>query len=153
MAEPRKCDSCHEVYTPKRKSSKYCSTQCRSRSYSSVRTGRERIPDDLRLAVLSRDGYRCRLCGKRPGLKRELRVDHITPIEQGGAPLSMQNLWTLCHPCNSGKSNKAFDTSTATHVCSTPGATSSTKSTRFGGGAVEVREREDGAYELYIYED
>lgn len=153
MTEPRKCDSCHKEYTPKRSSSKYCSTQCRSRSYSSVRTGRERIPDDLRLAVLARDEFRCRLCGKYPGKKRELRVDHIVPIAGGGAPLSMDNLWTLCHPCNSGKSDKSFDPSIAPPPNVVDLVLDVTPNEEHACVACEVRQRDDGAYELYIYEE
>jgi len=141
------------VYTPKRSSSKYCSTQCRSRSYSSTRTGRERIPDDLRLSVLARDGFRCRLCGHFPGKKRELRVDHIVPIEKGGAPLSDTNLWTLCHPCNSGKSDKDFDPSTAPPANVVDLVLDVTPDSYHECIGVELRKRDDDAYELYIYEE
>lgn len=33
-------------------------------------------------------------------------VDHITPINQGGAPLSESNLQSLCHKCHNKKSGR-----------------------------------------------
>lgn len=149
----RKCDACGKEYFYERATSKYCSVQCRSRSYSSVHTGRQRIPDDLRLAVLSRDNYRCRLCGKFPGRNRDLRIDHIKPVSEGGDLLSMDNLWTLCHPCNSGKSDKEFDPSTAPPANVVDLVLDVTPNVEHACVAVELREREDGAYELYIYEE
>ena len=54
-----------------------------------------RIPrkawERVRLSVLDRDNYRCRVCGA-PGFE----VDHITPMESGGAALDMGNLQTIC---------------------------------------------------------
>jgi len=46
----------------------------------------------IRRAVLERDGYRCVQCGG-PGA---LEVDHVVRIEDGGAPLDMANMQTLC---------------------------------------------------------
>lgn len=33
-------------------------------------------------------------------------IDHIRPINQGGAPLSIDNLQTLCHACHNRKSGR-----------------------------------------------
>lgn len=33
-------------------------------------------------------------------------VDHIKPIKQGGEPLDMANLQTMCHKCHNIKSGK-----------------------------------------------
>ena len=52
-----------------------------------------------RRAVLERDGYRCRKCG-RPG---RLEVDHIRSVKSGGAALDPNNLQTLCRSCHIGK--------------------------------------------------
>lgn len=58
----------------------------------------------LRFFVLRRDGYRCQLCGltQHDGVK--LEVDHKIPVARGGQT-TPENLWTLCHPCNNGKSD------------------------------------------------
>ena len=53
----------------------------------------------VRLAVLDRDGWRCRHCG-RAG---RFEVDHIIPLEAGGAAFDMDNLQSLCRPCHFAK--------------------------------------------------
>lgn len=60
----------------------------------------------MRFLVMRRDNFRCRLCGASPALKpvTVLVVDHIKCWESGGETV-MQNLQTLCQPCNGGKSN------------------------------------------------
>lgn len=62
-----------------------------------VRDGRY-IPDHLRLAILTRDNYRCRYCGSNAYLE----LDHIIPLSKGGAT-SYENLQVLCRGCNSRK--------------------------------------------------
>lgn len=59
----------------------------------------------LRYEVLKRDGGRCVLCGdsKKDGVK--LHVDHILPRSKGGKD-TLDNLQTLCQPCNLGKGNR-----------------------------------------------
>jgi 5-methylcytosine-specific restriction endonuclease McrA len=56
----------------------------------------------VRLAILARDGYRCRLalpcC---TGVATE--VDHIVELAAGGARLDPANLQAACKPCNSTK--------------------------------------------------
>jgi len=74
-------------------------TQARQRSKSKRKT----ISKKLRLLILERDGYRCRLCG-RTAKETKLEVDHITPVAKGGTD-SLNNLWTLCIDCNRGKSD------------------------------------------------
>lgn len=61
-------------------------------------TPKASIPTDLRWAVWERDDFRCRHCGTR----RRLSIDHIIPESQGG-PTELDNLQTLCMPCNSRK--------------------------------------------------
>ena len=56
----------------------------------------------LRFAVMKRDHYRCRLCGKTADQGAWLEVDHITPVSKGGKTV-LDNLWTLCFECNRGK--------------------------------------------------
>ena len=60
----------------------------------------------MRFLVMRRDNFQCRLCGTSPALKAGtiLVVDHIKPWD-GGGETAMENLQTLCEPCNGGKSN------------------------------------------------
>jgi hypothetical protein len=64
---------------------------------------RKAISKKLRLLILERDGYRCRLCG-RTAKETKLEVDHRIPVVKGGTD-SLNNLWTLCIDCNRGKSD------------------------------------------------
>jgi hypothetical protein len=60
----------------------------------------------VRFLVMRRDHFRCRICGTSPATKpgTVLVVDHIVPWDDGGETV-MENLQTLCEPCNGGKSN------------------------------------------------
>ena len=50
-----------------------------------------------RKAVLRRDGYRCRACGKAGVLE----VDHIVPLRiDSSKPYNLENLQSLCRPCH-----------------------------------------------------
>ena len=51
---------------------------------------------------IERDGHRCVRCGADD----DLQADHITPLDAGGAPFDLDNLQTLCGPCNRIKSNR-----------------------------------------------
>jgi hypothetical protein len=75
-------------------------------------TGLESLPDTLfhpaptrkqRMAILKRDDYRCRICGRRPdrNVDIELHVHHIRPHAKGGATHE-DNLITLCATCHGG---------------------------------------------------
>jgi hypothetical protein len=74
----------------------------------------ERGPRDaplgLRFKVLSRDKFRCMLCGDNPPQNPNciLHVDHILPWSRGGATTE-ENLRTLCAHCNIGRSNRFVD--------------------------------------------
>ena len=57
--------------------------------------GRGAAWDRFRLRVLDRDVWRCQKCGK-PG--RE--VDHIKPLQFGGAMFDPANCQTLCRGCH-----------------------------------------------------
>lgn len=59
----------------------------------------------LRMTVLKRDQYRCRLCGRRPAdyFDVVIHVHHIRPWATGGLT-EEQNLICLCHTCHSGLS-------------------------------------------------
>lgn len=62
---------------------------------------KQRIPRSVQTAVWERDGFRCKTCG----VQRELSVDHIHPEIKGGT-LDLDNLQTLCRPCNSRKKDR-----------------------------------------------
>jgi Homing endonuclease associated repeat/HNH endonuclease len=69
------------------------------------RTGRD--PSlRLRWHVLQRDRFTCCSCGASPAITPgvELHVDHVVAWSKGGDTV-LQNLQTLCLPCNFGKSN------------------------------------------------
>jgi hypothetical protein len=65
------------------------------------RTARIHIPDGIRMAVLLRDGGRCRKCRNATNLE----MDHIVPVSKGGKT-EESNLQTLCRRCNRAKSRK-----------------------------------------------
>lgn len=76
---------------------------------------RTRIPDSVRFDVLRRDEFACRFCGAMPDEKQDdgtwvqLRVDHVVPVDEGGALTHMSNLVTACQRCNSGKGVTVID--------------------------------------------
>lgn len=57
----------------------------------------------LRMRILKRDGYRCRICGRKPDdyLDLELHVHHIRKRANGGLT-DEANLITLCNTCHKG---------------------------------------------------
>jgi 5-methylcytosine-specific restriction endonuclease McrA len=62
---------------------------------------RPHIPLSLRVSVYTRDGWRCLRCGATD----DLSLDHIKPYCLGG-PDTLENLQTLCVPCNARKGIK-----------------------------------------------
>ena len=68
------------------------------------------VPLGLRFKVLRRDSFRCVLCGDNPPANPDcvLNVDHIVPWSKGGTTV-LENLRTLCAPCNLGRSNHYMD--------------------------------------------
>lgn len=63
------------------------------------------ISKTLRAKILTRDGRRCRMCGKTVDEDHvKLHIDHKIPREWGGVT-SEENLWCLCSGCNEGKRN------------------------------------------------
>ena len=62
---------------------------------------RKGIRPKLRYEVLSRDNFKCVLCGNTAADDR-LEVDHIKPVVYGGTN-ETGNLRTLCAECNKGK--------------------------------------------------
>lgn len=72
----------------------------------SARRKRERalMTDKLRYAILKRDGFRCKLCGRSADDGAKLHIDHIIPVSKGGRTVE-SNLRVLCDACNLGKSD------------------------------------------------
>ena len=56
----------------------------------------------VRVKVLDRDGWACVKCFH----KGRLEVDHITPLEDGGAVYDETNLQSLCKNCHFEKSQE-----------------------------------------------
>jgi hypothetical protein len=65
------------------------------------------IPMKLRYRILTRDNYKCVLCGRSPvtHVGVFLHVDHVLPFSDGGQT-AIENLRTLCNECNWGKGNE-----------------------------------------------
>jgi 5-methylcytosine-specific restriction endonuclease McrA len=61
----------------------------------------------LRFAVFTRDGFRCRYCGRNPSDGARLEADHVVPRVDGGSD-SLSNLVTACEMCNRGKSARTL---------------------------------------------
>jgi len=63
----------------------------------------------LRFAVLERDGFRCRYCGRGHKENVVLHVDHFHPRVQGGSD-DLDNLLTACSECNLSKGGRLVTT-------------------------------------------
>jgi hypothetical protein len=61
----------------------------------------------LRFDVFTRDGFRCRYCGRGPAQGCYLEADHVVPRSAGGTD-TLANLVTACWDCNHGKSAKTL---------------------------------------------
>jgi len=59
-----------------------------------------------RLAVLGRDNWQCRGCGRVCGNKREAHADHIIPVAvRPDLRYEVANGQCLCHSCHSRKTS------------------------------------------------
>lgn len=67
-------------------------------------TEKGKMTPTLRYNILSRDGFRCKLCG-RTAPEVKLHVDHIIPLSKGGKT-EESNLQALCFDCNHGKARR-----------------------------------------------
>jgi 5-methylcytosine-specific restriction endonuclease McrA len=73
----------------------------------SLEEDQHKIKLGLRYKVLTRDKFKCVLCGSSPATNPTccLHVDHITPWSKGGKTV-LQNLRSLCDRCNLGKGDQ-----------------------------------------------
>ena len=58
--------------------------------------------DKIRIQVIREERF-CRACLKKGIEELGREVDHIIPVERGGAAFARQNLQLLCHTCHSRK--------------------------------------------------
>lgn len=70
--------------------------------YSKLR--KRTVGPKLRFAVLERDGFKCRYCG-RSAPEFQIVVDHVIPFSKGGECVA-SNLVAACVECNIGKSDR-----------------------------------------------
>lgn len=56
---------------------------------------------DVRVRVLDRDGWECRMCGTDLGANAQ--VDHIVPVTDGGPMWDRGNMQSLCTECHVSK--------------------------------------------------
>jgi hypothetical protein len=68
------------------------------------RVGR-RIPHEVMLKVVRRDGQICQVC-HAPVQDDQVEFDHIIPLSKGG-PVTAENLRLTCRPCNRKKRDSA----------------------------------------------
>ena len=61
-----------------------------------------RLRTDLVLQLERKQNYRCALCGDLLRGSRNVHVDHIEPVAQGGRS-ELENYQLLCRKCNQGK--------------------------------------------------
>ena len=107
MRQVIKCKTCGKEFTPQRSTAKYCTDICRQHDFLTKKK-RVAIPNDLRYSILMRDKFRCVYCGSTPE-NRQLHVDHVVSLEDGGPRTDPKNLVTACHACNSGKGKRSVD--------------------------------------------
>lgn len=48
----------------------------------------------------------CAICWEKGKLREATEVDHITPLEAGGAPYDPENLQSLCKRCHGAKTGE-----------------------------------------------
>lgn len=117
--EPRPCLHCGAVIGAERRTdARYCSKECNSAAHAVTRKMSKRA-DRKRPEVLvsrnylgDRDGWRCKLCGKK--VDRALKhpdplspsIDHVVPLSAGGDN-ELSNLQLAHLRCNLSKSARA----------------------------------------------
>jgi len=62
---------------------------------------RSHVSKTKRLLVFTRDRWACQICQTTS----DLTIDHVKPVALGGSG-AIENLQTLCRPCNSRKKDR-----------------------------------------------
>ncbi len=70
-----------------------------------IRKSARQIAQNVSWEVYHRDGFKCRYCGRGPGIP--LTVDHLVLWESGG-PSTEGNLLSACRKCNKTRGNTEF---------------------------------------------
>lgn len=78
--------------------------RCAKNYYMRV-VNKRNVPNALRIAIFTRDKFKCIYCGLGAKDGAVLNVDHILPISKGGSN-EAYNLQTLCRDCNNGKADR-----------------------------------------------
>jgi len=90
-----------EHYDNERKKFEGLKRKYKSKAIEEEAYKRERISEEVRIAVWRRDDGKCAHCGSR----EKLEYDHIVPVSKGGGNTA-RNIELLCESCNRKKSNK-----------------------------------------------
>jgi hypothetical protein len=100
-----------------------------SRPNAAKRGYTDRRHREFRLAVLRRDNWQCRSCGRLCTDKREAHADHVSPVvqgtdycESGCSRYDVGNGQCLCDSCHSKKT--AFESSGDARIVADPGGAS-----------------------------
>ena len=67
------------------------------------RKRRKQYSPEVRKIIYNKSDGRCELCGRKISFS-EMTLDHIIPLDQGGAD-NINNLQSTCYACNRFKSN------------------------------------------------
>lgn len=98
-----RCAPCNRRHAPIVKAQRRRSPEAEARiaARPSARLYASRAWKLIRRAVLERDHWTCRYCGRPANT-----VDHVVSLDKGGAPLAMSNLVACCAACNGRKGNR-----------------------------------------------
>jgi hypothetical protein len=103
----RNCEYCSNNFPTRSGPQKYCSRSCANKARKGIKYDRKQkrnkyhIRQQLRIAVIDRDGEKCRICplGKEwNGKFLQLQLDHIDGNKQNN---NLINLRLLCPNCHS----------------------------------------------------
>lgn len=96
------CSGCGVMFHKIVPNEKYCSVECRTKTYKSILT----YKSDTSFSIFTRDGFTCIYCGKSSiEDKIILHVEHVFPMIKGGGH-TIENLVTACSVCNIEKGAK-----------------------------------------------
>ncbi|HDZ61145.1 MAG TPA: HNH endonuclease [Candidatus Pacearchaeota archaeon] len=105
LIEERKCPSCgkHKDKWKRRTDWRCCSIKCTTNYENNI--VQRWYWQTMREKAFERDNYACVKCGVEKSASL-LRGDHIVPIALGGEEFELENVQTLCIPCDKIKTKK-----------------------------------------------